>query len=314
MAAAVLATLPVLPVVAPQGRQQTLFDFHSAFWMNLHTYLHALGRPNAPLDESLPSSAGAEAARQWRDAIDTYRARYARQSLIFDPDMVRTTEEIAAAESSSLAGAKIDAGHRQLLESVAPVYRAHFWSAHDAANQRFSAALQPLVAKHGEAIAARLARSLDASWPSRPVRVDIVHNAGPPGNAHTVSETAQITIAATDPRHQGLNGLEVLFHEASHIWDAVLMKGVEDAAKQLGRRPPGQLWHGLLFFNAGVITRDALDAVGIRDYELYMEQQDMFDRVYRGWRPGMEEHWLQFLNGKLRREEAILRILRDGPP
>jgi hypothetical protein len=55
-------------------------------------------------------------------------------------------------------------------------------------------------------------------------------------------------------------GLELLFHEASHGWDAVLMKEVSAAAERLDRQAPRELWHVLLFFNAGFITADVLAA------------------------------------------------------
>jgi hypothetical protein len=140
-----------------------------------------------------------------------------------------------------------------------------------------------------------------------------VHDAGPPGNAHTISEPTHITIGASDPRHQGLAALELVFHEASHRWDAQLMKGVDDAAKQLSIPPPRNLWHGLLFFNAGTITSEVLRAAGIDDYETYADKENMFAGPYKGWRPALAKHWPPFLAGEISKDEAILRILRDRP-
>jgi hypothetical protein len=143
--------------------------------------------------------------------------------------------------------------------------------------------------------------------------VDLVHDAGPPGNAYTISEPTQITIGVADPRHQGLAALELVFHEASHRWDAILMKGVTEAGQALKVRAPGGLWHGLLFFNAGTLTAEALAAAGIRDYVMYMEQERMWDGPYRGWRPAITTHWPAFLAGAIPRDEAIRRILQAGP-
>jgi hypothetical protein len=198
-----------------------------------------------------------------------------------------------------------------VLESAAPIYRKHRWKEHDAANRRFISALSPLLKQHGAAIAKRLTATFDTTWPSRPIRVDVVHDAGPPGNARTNSEPTHITIAADDPRQQGLAALEVIFHEASHKWDEILMKDVNDAARRLNVRPQPGLWHGLLFFNAGRITADAFGAAGVPDYVMYMETQGMFDRGYRGMRPAITKYWAEFLEGKVSRAEATERILRD---
>jgi hypothetical protein len=184
------------------------------------------------------------------------------------------------------------------------------WSAHDKANRAAITASRALVAKYGGAIAPRLAASFDSTWPAQPIRIDLVHDAGPPGNAYTVSQPTHVTMAAADPRYQGIDVLEILFHEASHRWDAILMNEVDEAAKQQNVRPPRDLWHALLFYNAGAITSDALAAAGIRDYQIYADKQKLFGRVWQ-MRPAIARHWPAFLAGTISRQEAIARIVRE---
>jgi hypothetical protein len=223
------------------ARQQPLFDFHSAFWMNLHHYLHALARPASPLSVALPSNVPAGERQQWVEAVDHYRVQYGKRSLLFDDEMLRIRQELGTAGSSGdLRDTALAADHRRILEAAAPIYRKYWWGEHDAANREFMTAVQRLLELHGRAIATRLAASFDAAWPETPIRVDLVHDAGPPGNAYTISEPTLITIGAGDPRHRGVAALELIFHEASHRWDAVLMKNVSDAARGLKlRAPPG---------------------------------------------------------------------------
>jgi hypothetical protein len=309
-----LVVTTIIGHAASVRQPAALFAFHSAFWVNLHNYLHALARSGGPLVEPLPERATADDRDRWAAAVQQYRERFGKRSLLFDDDLVKVNLALGEAKSDeSLAGVGIAAEHRTLLESAAPIYRKHLWKAHDAANRRFISDLAPLLKPHGAAIAKRLAASFDTTWPSRPIRVDVVRDAGPPGNARTNSEPTHITIAADDPRHQGLAALEVIFHEASHKWDAILMKDVDEAARRLNVRAPQGLWHGLLFFNAGRITADALAAAGVTDYVMYMETQGMFDRVYRGMRPVLTKHWTAFLAGQMSRADAVERILRDLP-
>lgn len=294
------------------ARQQDLFDFHSAFWMNLHHDLHALARPGGALSEAIPASAAAEERQRWAKAVDHYKTHYGKRSLLFDEELVRIKQALATAGSrDDLRDAALAPAHRAVLEAAAPIYRRHWWTEHNAANRRFIDALQPLLKQHGRAIAARLAASFDSTWPAAPIRVDIVRDAGPPGNAYTISEPTLITIAADDPRHRGVAALELVFHEASHRWDAVLMTAVTEVARGLKLRAPPGLWHGLLFYNAGAITTDALAKAGVGDYEMYMFAEKTFD--FPGWHEAIARHWPAFLVGNMSRAEAIAHILRDLP-
>ena len=101
--------------------------------------------------------------------------------------------------------------------------------------------------------------------------------------------------------------MELIFHEASHGWDEVLMKDVGDAAARLGVRAPRNLWHAILFFNSGNITTDVLAAAGVRDYRQYMD----IEKIFSDLRPAVAKHWPAFLAGKISRDEAIARILKD---
>jgi hypothetical protein len=296
-------------------QQPALFEFHSAFWTNLHHFLHALTRPSSPLAMSLPAEATVEERARWNDALGAYRARYAQRSLLFDQDLVRANLQLAAAESlPSLGDLVVPSDHRAVLESAAAIYRKYWWRSHDTENKAFVSALEPLLKQHGTAIAARLAATYGATWPSKAVRIDLVHDAGPPGNAYTTNDPTHITIGVHDKRHQGVAALEIVFHEASHGWDEVLIKGVAGAAKRAGVPEPANLWHGLLFFNAGTIVKETLAAAGVRDYEMYMEKEGMFDRAYRGWREPIVQHWPAFLAGKISRDEAIELILKRPCP
>jgi hypothetical protein len=299
----------MIPAPAPQRTE--LFDFHSAFWMNLHHYLHASGRATVPLVASFPAEATVDERARWSAAVETYRARYGKRSLVFDEGLVRMKLQLTTAESApSLSGSGISDEDCQTLEAVAPIYRKYWWPSHDAANRAFVGALQSLLKQYGSGISARLAATYGNTWPAQPIRVDLVHDAGPPGNAYTTNDPTHITVGSADERHRGVAVLEIVFHEASHGWDDVLSRGVVDAAKRLGVPAPPQLWHALLFFNAGTIVTEALAAGGVRDYQMYMEKQKMFDGPYRGWREPIVTHWTAFLAGKISRDEAIELILK----
>ena len=303
-----VALLTQLVVDSAAAQERTLFDFQSAFWMNLHTYLHALTRGNSPLVEPLPDAASSEERERWVAGVAAYRERFGKRSLLFDDELSRLTWNISHAGSAEkLEGAGIDAETRALLERLAPIYRKHRWPQHDAANRAFIAEVTPLVARYGDAIATRLAKSYGKTW-DRPARVDVVRDAGPPGNAHTVSKPLHITIGAIDSRYPGLSKLELLFHEASHGRDEVLITEVNAVATRLGIRAPRNLWHAILFFNSGAIATDIFRAAGNPGYRQIMYTSKVFVDLHAP----VAKHWPAFLAGQISREEAIARILKES--
>ncbi len=265
-----IGVLAVITADAPQSPARstaTLFEFRSAFWVNLHHYLHALGRGASPLAEQLPASATAAECDTWAAAVASYRSRYGALSPLFDDQLITLkTQVVAAPSADSLRGSTVRPEDATLLEAVAPVYRRHVWLEHDAANLRFVAAVQPMLARFGDELATRLARSYDTRWPPHPIRADLVHAIQPGATAYTTNNPTHITIEVSDPRNTGVAALEMLFHEASHGWGRVLRAELEEASDALKVGVPRDLSHAVLTYNAGEITRRVLTDAGISGY------------------------------------------------
>src|SRR5918994_560214 len=109
-------------VPASRGAQpDALFDFQSAFWVNLHNYLHALARAGAPLVDPLPQSATTDEREQWDAAVQQYRERFGKRSLLFDDELVKANLALSdVSGNESIAGANLAGEHRGVLESAAP--------------------------------------------------------------------------------------------------------------------------------------------------------------------------------------------------
>ena len=309
----VVGVLAVTIAVAPETAARSsspLFEFRSSFWVNLHHYLHALGREAAPLLEQLPPTVTAAERDAWQSAVWSYHQRYGGVSL-FDEELSALKAQLAAAPSAeSLRGSAVRPEDATLLEAVAPIYRRHRWIEHDAANVRFVAAVQPMLARFGDELTRRIARSFDASWPGRPVRVDLVHAAQPDVRAYTTKNPTHVTIAAINSQHVGLLALETLVEEASHGWCHVVRGELEEASKALKAELPGDLPHAVLAYNAGEITRRVLDDAGIPGYQPYVEAENLFP----AFRPALVAHWPAFLDGRISRKDALRRILSSVLP
>jgi hypothetical protein len=105
-------------------------------------------------------------------------------------------------------------------------------------------------------------------------------------------------------------------HEPSHaIVDfnsGAIGTDLNRAATKLGVHPPRSLWHALLFYTAGELTRRAPAARGVSDYKPVILQ--MYERGFAAFRTALGTHWQAYLDGKLARDEAIRRILSETAP
>ena len=82
-------------------------------------------------------------------------------SPLFDDELINglKMQVVRRSSAESLRGSAVRPEDATLLEAVAPVYRRHVWLEHDAANLRFVAAIQPMLARFGDELATRLACS-----------------------------------------------------------------------------------------------------------------------------------------------------------
>jgi pimeloyl-ACP methyl ester carboxylesterase/cephalosporin-C deacetylase-like acetyl esterase len=292
-----------------------LFTLRSGFWINLHNFLYGLGRRG---EESPAPAAGGpltgEERRAWEGALATYRREYARRDYLFDREMARINTALGAAGGSpSLPGAGLPPPLVVALQAAAPVYRAHWWPTHDAANRGWIAEVTPRLERYGPAIAKRLAQAYRVEWPAEPIPVDVTVDAGRVG-AYTTDDPTHVTLSSVDPSQHGDLGLESLFHEASHGWDQKLIDGVAKAAASRSRPAPESLWHALLFYTVGEATRSVLAAGGNPNYIPFAVRNSVYDRgPMRGYPPAMKAAWQPYLDGKTDFASA-LRAVIDALP
>jgi hypothetical protein len=286
----------------------SLFTFHSNPWLNLHHFVRAVARGE-------PATAELTAAERqdWDAAVALYRERYAQRDLLFDEGMVGIKAVLRRAETlPSLAGLGLDPALAAALERASPVYRRHWWPHHDRANRDWVAALQPLLDAHGPRLARAVAAAYGKTWPAQPVDVDVSVQAGPFGAYTTSGPPAHVVISSLDPRYR-VCALEMLFHEASHGWDDVLTAGLARAAAAQRKSPPPQLWHAVLFFTAGELTRRELAAAGDEDYVEMALRNGNYDRACGGCRPLLLKHWGPRLDGRASVDEALSALVAAIP-
>lgn len=229
----------------------------------------------------------------WASATEAYASSVGR-SLLFDRGLLAVRDWAAGAGSRD-AIPDDDMDLASALETALPVYRRHWWPSHAQRSRDWIAAVAPLLGQIEDDVIPRLQAAYGGRWPEAPVPVDVVHYANPVG---AYSTGGRVTIASGDPDNRMPQALELVFHEASHIdpLEGPLRTAIEEAFASVGREAPGRLWHDVIFYTTGEITRIVLAEHGMPDYRHYGEG-GVYARGDR-WPPELaafERHWRPFL-------------------
>jgi hypothetical protein len=272
--------------------QQTTFDFHSNFWVNLHHFLYQQAIAKSP------EQSGSEA---WNQALDVYRTGITKHELL-SRDIAGINIALSKIENAeSLQNSGIDPELTQTLERAAPVYKTRWWPQHNRQNLAWIDAATPLVAKYEAVMKKELSAAYRTPWPSQPIRTDVAEYASWAG-AYTVLEPTLITISNAGPAP-----LETLFHEASHgmiqkISDALAAE--LDSQKKLFQRRA--FWHAVLFYTAGEVAERHLD-----HYTMFGIKDGILERGWPGALPILEKDWKPYLDGKIDLATAVHRLVDD---
>lgn len=293
------------------------FHFRSGFWTNLHHFLYQQAlrapRPGGP-GEGGPTAEKltADEQRAWSAALEHYRRNLTKRDLPFDGELVAIDTALsAAAGQASLRGAAVPSELTAVLESAAPVYRAHWWAAHDRANRFWIAAATPLVEQLGAKMVEQMTAAYQDPWPAKPVLVDVAVYANWAGAYTTGHDPVHTILSSTNSNYQGYLALEMLFHEASHgfVDDTGAIYGaLEREYRARGRSLPSDLIHTIIFYTAGELARRNLAGVGVSDYVPCAERIGVYLRLGQSYKDAVELFWQRRLDGKLDIRSVAARL------
>ncbi len=340
--------------IAPVGHAQEVqsgfgplpvFEFHSGFWMNLHHFLYFQARaldavknparvtrtdgPALKRGSNVQVLLSPLEQKNWNDALAFYSTEYSHKDMQVNLDLILLKNQLGEFEDcDELTGKKkraCDAGLPgkigPLLESVAPIYRAHWWADHDRANRRWVARAAPLVREQGVGLSERLADVYQTKWPKEKIRVEVVALANASG-AYTTLDPLRVTIASTDPRNQGSAALEILFHEASHGIAEPVEEAISRECKQRDKAIPRDLWHALIVYTTAEVLRPVIQEPGENaagdlpslpklkpDSVPYVLQETLSQRGWEQFHLMLVLYWQPYLEGKVSFENAIAHLV-----
>jgi hypothetical protein len=262
----------------------------------------------------LPPGSDVQVTREeqatWDSAIAIYDREFAARNLLFDRAMGGIKLGLVDRDDN-LTGAPFDAELKTLLLSAAPIYRKYWWPAHDAANRAWIAEASRRTEPHAAGIIAKLTSLYGVPWFTTPVHVDVVRVAQYQGAYTSVNPTPHIVVASADISYAGYGSTEMLFHESSHALIMKVETAVNAALAQSNKRA-SDLWHVVLFYVAGEVTRQQLAANGI-DYKQYLYSTGLFDRAWPKFRAPVEAHVQAYIDGKITLEQMAANLAAAVP-
>jgi hypothetical protein len=295
---------------------ESQLEFHSDLLMNLHHTLYGAAwsrRPEAgtlralagPLPSPLDAPMRKEDQTAWDAAVDYYDKQVASRDLLFGRGMRELKVALVAGDLSREA---VGDDLRRVLESVTPVYRKHFWPAHDRANRAWIEHTVEGVRTIAPDVIERLTKLYAKPWFTSPVRIDVVWVANRQG-AYATDGPTHATISSGAANNTGWSAVEIVFHEISHILIEPIQKRLADA---LGAslRDHGVLWHVVQFYVTGQVVRDVLATRGIA-YSPYMYSTGLFDRAWSRYRATVERNWRPYVDGRITVEQAVAGTVKE---
>jgi hypothetical protein len=323
-----------------------VFEFHSGFWVNLHHFLYHEARarqalrdgPNAtksngPVLRQTPGSTVALSPAEqkvWDEAVSYYMANLAVKDLQINIDLILLKDQLGDFEDcDELTGKKkpmCNAGlpgqDGVILESVSRIYRTHWWTDQDRANRRWVIRVAPLVREQGVGLSARLAEIYQSQWPKDKIRVEVCAFANSAG-AYTTLDPLRVMIASTDPRNQGSDALEVLFHESSHGLALPVQNAIARECRQREKPIPRNLWHALIYYTTDEVLLPILQGTTSNQSTSSTPGSTMAknpsipdemrnDLTQRGWEDYLyvlRTFWQPYLDGKAKFEDAVAHMV-----
>ena len=291
------------------------------FWLNLHHYLYVLGRAEAkmpdaarravagaPEDQAKGLSALSAVERStWLDAVRVYANDVSRQDVVFDRRLIDISNALASVGSrGSLDAVALETDLKATLERVAPMYRKAWWTAHRESNQRWKSAIDPLLAKDGEALVAFVTRAYEMPWPRDGYPVRVVAYANWAGAFSTNGPL--LLISSLDSGNTRMHALETVIHESMHQWDDAMWELLLAQAKAQGKFISGELTHAMIWLTAGEAIRSR-----VPDHEPYAVANGMWTRGLGRFKPALDAAWIPRLRGEKTRQAAIAELVKLVP-
>jgi hypothetical protein len=287
--------------------QSPIFRFETdGFWLNLHHFLHVLGRveakmpdvkrdavAGAPADEAQGLKMLSDSERQaWRQAVSAYANSLSKLETTFDRPVYDVTNAVRRASPDRDASTlQIDVAVADALDRAGPIYRKAWWTRHRDANRKWLQSMQEPLRKYGPQMAGGFPVNISgwSNW----------------AGAYSTYDSL-LVIATLNPGNQGLHGFEIMFHEAMHQWDEEIDARLQKIARANKLKFNDLLSHAMIFYTTG----EAMKTV-VPTHVPYAELAGIWKGRMGVFKPALDAHWKPYLEGKSTLDAALVGLLQS---
>ena len=244
----------------------------------------------------------------WRAAVTHYSQHVVARYLTFNSQLHRLKTSLCEASGELPPDLPYDV--TASLMSTMPIYRRAFWADHDRQNRLWIGDVAPKLRRHEVKAGERLARAMGGHWPKGRLRADACYYANWAG-AYTSQSPDHVVTASSDKDTMGWSSFELMLHEPCHTAALGARFGliVRGAFNVHGVKEPERLWHALIFYTAGELTRDVLVEEKVEGFRSYAEAGEFWKKgAWQGHNVIFDAHWRPFLRGEIGQKEALARI------
>ena len=310
-----VASLPTVSAPATElPAHRVVFEFHSAFLMNLHAFLLDASTRKREIS-SYPWVIAPTPAEEktLAKAIAFYEANYAQRNLLDDPTMTDIKKALSVNDSQrDPKELNLPPDLAAIFIGVAPIYLRSLWPAQDTSNREWIRQAKMLNAQYGAEVQADIELFMNHRFQTTPIRVDIVVATGSRNGGYTDTQTI-LPSGRTD--YQGLQALEMLYHEAAHIDVADTVTEEIDAELKAKHRSGDSLWHAVQFYTVGEVVKSVYSRNGNIGYQTYADLNGVYTRgSWPTYHAAIEAEWRPYLKGHATMQQAISGMVDRMPP
>jgi hypothetical protein len=301
------------------------FEFHSNYLMNLHHFLVKKGfqlskeekDPAKQFDllfvNDLKTPVKPETKTKVMQAIQFYADSICPKNLLFDPNLTQFKYDLEACTVlTDLKAKEPIKGTVDAIEKASRFYAEFFWQEQDKKNRAYVTNLIKQVKQIEKAVIDSSSKYYGYKHNGKKFRVDLVDYATFYGAYTTTEPYINAVISSTDKRHEGTQGVEIVFHEVSHGMIDKVFEAQEKISKELGKEVDHNVWHTILFYSSGTFVKNELAKQGVT-HELYIYKNNLAKI------PGVQktidaivQYWQPYLDGKSDMEAAVRSILKSA--
>lgn len=305
--------------------ETTYFDFRSNYVLNLHHFLlkkaSAFGRMKkesqkqfdslfteikTPVDEKMKPMVMA--------AIKYYADSLAGKNMLFDPEMTSLKYLMESCQNlEDLTSKNISTDLNLALTQASEFYSQYLWNEQDKLNREFISTRLDDIKKIENDVIRNSSKYYQYKYNGVKFRIDMVDYATFFGAYTTTEPYISAVISSTYKSHSGSQGIEVIFHEASHgMIDSVFLTQ-QTICKDKNLEFDHNIWHTILFYSTGMFVKNELQKQNI-DHEIYIYKNKLGDinPSVKKTIESVAENWQLYLDDKTTMNEAISQILLSG--